>query len=70
MFHSQVGVAESPYGCYVVNLGLDLNHVQELGMGQTQNVLDKHSVEPHNKIRVVGEPAIHILKSIGREGVA
>ena len=33
-------------------------------------MLDKPSVEPHNKIRVVGNPAMHILKSIGREGVA
>ena len=33
-------------------------------------MLDKPSVEPHNKIRVAGEDALHILKSIGREGVA
>ena len=33
-------------------------------------MLDKPSVEPHNKIRVVGEPAMHILKSTRREGVA
>ena len=33
-------------------------------------MLDKPGVEPHSKIRVVGEPAMHIMKSIGREGVA
>ena len=33
-------------------------------------MLDKPSVEPHNKIRVVEESALHILKSTGREGVA
>ena len=39
-------------------------------MEETYNVLDKPSVEPHNKIRVVGDSSLHILKSIGREGVA
>ena len=39
-------------------------------MGETYNVLDKPSVEPHDKIRLAGEPTIHILKSTGREGVA
>ena len=33
-------------------------------------MLDKPSVEPHDKIRVAGKPAMHILKSTGREGVA
>ena len=33
-------------------------------------MLDKSSVEPHNKIRLAGEPAMLILKIIGREGVA
>ena len=33
-------------------------------------MLDKPGVEPHSKIRVAGEPAIHILKRTGREGVA
>ena len=33
-------------------------------------MLDKPSVEPHDKIRVASKPAMHILKSIGREGVA
>ena len=33
-------------------------------------MLDKPSVGPHNKIRVPGKPAMHILKIIGREGVA
>ena len=33
-------------------------------------MLDKPSVEPHDKIRVVGKPAMHILKSTGREGVS
>ena len=33
-------------------------------------MLDKPSVEPHNKIGVAGEFAMHILKSSGREGVA
>ena len=31
-------------------------------------MLDKPSVEPHNKIKVDGESALHILKSTGREG--
>ena len=39
-------------------------------MGETYNALDKPGVEPHSKIRVAGEPAMHILKSTGREGVA
>ena len=33
-------------------------------------MLEKPSVEPHDKIRVAGKPTMHILKSIGREGVA
>ena len=33
-------------------------------------MLDKPSVEPHDKMRVAGKPAMHILKSTGREGVA
>ena len=33
-------------------------------------MLDKLGVELHNKIRVVGEPALRISKSTGREGVA
>ena len=33
-------------------------------------MLDKPSVEPHNKIRVVGESALHNLKSTRREGVS
>ena len=33
-------------------------------------MLDKLGVELHHKIRVVGEPFMHILKSTGREGVA
>ena len=33
-------------------------------------MLVKPSVEPHNKIRVAGESALHILKSTRREGVA
>ena len=33
-------------------------------------MLDKPIVEPHDKIRVVGKPPMHILKSTGREGVA
>ena len=33
-------------------------------------MLEKPSVELHNKIRVVGKPTMHILKSTGREGVA
>ena len=33
-------------------------------------MLDKPSVEPHDKIRVVGKLAMHILKSTRREGVA
>ena len=33
-------------------------------------MLDKPGVEPHNKIRVVGELALHIRKSTRREGVA
>ena len=33
-------------------------------------MLDKPSVEPHNKIRATGESALCSLKSTGREGVA
>ena len=33
-------------------------------------MIDRPSVDPHNKIRVAGEPSRHILKSIGRESVA
>ena len=33
-------------------------------------MLDKPSVEPHDKTRVAGKPAMHILKSTRREGVA
>ena len=33
-------------------------------------MFDKTSVEPHNKIRVAGELATHILESTGREGVS
>ena len=33
-------------------------------------MLEKPSVEPHNKIRVVGKPTMNILKSTGREGVS
>ena len=50
--------------------GLGLRYVQDLGMGETYNMLDKPGVEPHNKIRVAGKPAMHILKSTRREGVA
>ena len=32
-------------------------------------MLDKPTVEPHNKIRVDVESALHILKSTEREGV-
>ena len=70
MFQSEAVVAEFPSGCCVVHLGLGLNYVQDLGVGETQNVLDKPSVEPHSKVRVAGEPAMHILKRIGREGVS
>ena len=37
-------------------------------MEETKN--DKPGVEPHNKIRVDGEPTLHILKSTRREGLA
>ena len=53
-----------------MNPGSGLNYVQDLGMGETYDVLDKPSVEPHNKIRLACEPAMHILKSTGREGVS
>ena len=49
---------------------LGLNCVQDVGVKETLNVFDKPSVEPHSKIRVACEPAMHILKRIGREGVA
>ena len=55
---------------YVVHPGLGLNCMQDLRVEETLNVLDKTSVEPHNKIRVAGKTAMHILKSIGMEGVA
>ena len=61
---------ESPCGCCVVHPGSVLSYIQDLGMGETQKVLDKPSVEPRNKIRVVGKPSMHILKSTGREGVS
>ena len=32
-------------------------------------MLDKPSVEPHDKIRVASKPTMHILKRTGREGV-
>ena len=70
LFQSNVGVAEYPCGCCVVYPGSGLSYVQDLGMGETYNVLDKPSVEPHNMIRVASEPDMHILKSIGREGVS
>ena len=70
MFQSKAGVVESPYGCCVVHPGSGLSYVQHLGMGETYKGLDKPSVEPHDKIRVAGKPARHILKSTGREGVA
>ena len=66
MFQSKASVAESLCGCCVVHPDLGLSYVQDLGMEETQNVLDKPSVEPHNKRRVDGKPAMHILKSIGR----
>ena len=59
-----------PMVCYVVHLSLGLNCMQDLGVEETLNVLDKPSVEPHNKIRVDGESTLHILKRTGREGVA
>ena len=61
---------ESPRGYYVVHPGSGLSYVQDLGMGEMYNGLDKPSVEPHDKIRVAGKPTMHILKSTGREGVA
>ena len=70
MFQWKAGVAESPCGCCVVHPGSGLSYVQDLGMGETYNVLDKPSVGPHDKIRVAGKPAMHILKSIRREGVS
>ena len=39
-------------------------------MGEMLNALDKPGAKPHSKIRVAGEPAMHILKSTGREGVS
>ena len=33
-------------------------------------MLDKPSVEPHNRIRAAGKSALHVLKSTKREGVA
>ena len=46
--------------------GSVLNYEQELGIGETMDVLDKPSVEPHNNIRMAREPVMHILKSTGR----
>ena len=43
---------------------------QDLGVEEMRNKLDKPSVEPHSKIRVAGKSALHILKSIRREGIA
>ena len=50
--------------------GLGINCMQYLGVEEMRNGLDKPSVKPHNKIRVAGKSALHILKSTGREGVA
>ena len=50
--------------------GSGLSYVQDLEMGETYNVLDKPSVEPHNKIRVASESSLHILESTRREGVS
>ena len=61
---------ESPCDCCVVHPGLGLNYAQDLGTGEMQNVIDKHCVEPHDKIRVAGKTTMHILKSTKREGVA
>ena len=33
-------------------------------------MIDKPSVEPHNKIRVASESSLQILKRTGREGVS
>ena len=54
----------------VVHPCFGMNSIQDLRVGEMQNVLDKPSGEPHNKIRVVGESAMHILKRTGREGVS
>ena len=70
VFQSKSSVAKSPCACCVVHPCLGLECVQDLGVGEMYNVLDKPSVEPHNKIRVASKPAMHILKSTGREGVA
>ena len=63
-------MVESHCGCYIVHPGLGLSYVQVLGMGEMYNVLNKTSVEPHDKISEVSKHAMHIPKSPGREGVA
>ena len=59
-----------PLACCDVHPGFGLNYIQELGVEEHRNVLDKTSVEPHNKIKVASEYTMHILKTTGREGVA
>ena len=56
--------------CYDVHPSLDMNSMQDLGVEEMLNVLDKPGVEPQNKIIVAGESFMHILKRNGREGVA
>ena len=59
-----------PLVCCDVHPSLGLNYMQDLGVEETCNVLDKTSVELHNKIRVLSESTLHILKSTRREGVS
>ena len=56
--------------CYVCP-GLGLNSMQDLGLEDTLNGLDKHSVERNltKKIRVVGESSMHTLKSSVMEDI-
>ena len=68
-FQSKASVDDSSCDFFVVHTISGLNYVQDLGMGETSNVLDKPSVEHYNKIRVAGEPFMHILNGTGREGV-
>ena len=46
---ASVAVFFSMFIC-VVHPGLGLNCMQDLGVEETSNVLDKPSVEPHNNI--------------------
>ena len=58
--------------CCDVHPVLGLNYMQDLGVEEMPNGIDKPSVERKltKKIRVVGESSMHALKRARREGIA